>query len=56
MRISGGRKRALGTRATMTQDRNPRWSLDFVMDSCLTADGSVSWISTTTSPGNALAW
>jgi putative transposase len=30
----GGRKRALGTRAPMAvpQDRNLRWSLDFVMD------------------------
>jgi putative transposase len=30
----GGRKRALGTRAPVTipQDRNLRWSLDFVMD------------------------
>lgn len=34
MRKRGGRKRALGTLAPMTipQDQNPRWSLDFVMD------------------------
>ena len=34
VRKRGGRKRALGTRAPMTipQDRNLRWSLDFVMD------------------------
>jgi putative transposase len=34
VRRRGGRKRALGTRATMAvpQDRNLRWSLDFVMD------------------------
>ncbi len=34
MRKRGGRKRALGTRAPMTipQDRNLRWSLDFVAD------------------------
>ena len=35
VRKRGGRKRALGTRAPMTvpQDRNQRWSLDFVSDS-----------------------
>jgi len=34
VRKRGGRKRALGTRAPMAipQDRNLRWSLDFVMD------------------------
>ena len=34
VRKRGGRKRALGTRAPMTnpQDRNLRWSLDFVAD------------------------
>jgi len=34
VRRRGGRKRALGTRAPMAipQDRNLRWSLDFVMD------------------------
>ena len=34
VRKRGGRKRALGTRAPMTvpQDRNQRWSLDFVSD------------------------
>jgi putative transposase len=34
VRKRGGRKRALGTRAPMVipQDRNLRWSLDFVMD------------------------
>jgi putative transposase len=34
VRKRGGRKRALGTRATMTipQDPNQRWSLDFVSD------------------------
>ena len=34
MRKRGGRKRALGTRAPMTipQDRNLRWSIDFVAD------------------------
>lgn len=34
VRKRGGRKRALGTRAPMTnpQDQNLRWSLDFVMD------------------------
>lgn len=34
VRRRGGRKRALGTRATMAvpQDWNLRWSLDFVMD------------------------
>ena len=34
VRRRGGRKRALGTRAPMTipQDRNQRWSLDFVSD------------------------
>jgi putative transposase len=34
VRKRGGRKRALGTRAPMgvPQDRNPRWSLDFVAD------------------------
>ena len=34
MRKRGGRKRALGTRAPMAvpQDRNLRWSLDFVAD------------------------
>jgi putative transposase len=34
VRKRGGRKRALGTRAPMSipQDRNLRWSLDFVMD------------------------
>ena len=34
VRRRGGRKRALGTRAPMTipQDRNLRWSLDFVAD------------------------
>ena len=34
VRKRGGRKRALGTRAPMAvpQDRNLRWSLDFVAD------------------------
>src|SRR5580704_16960551 len=34
VRKRGGRKRALGTRAPMTipQDKNQRWSLDFVSD------------------------
>ena len=37
VRKRGGRKRALGTRAPMTipQDRNQRWSLDFVSDALI---------------------
>lgn len=37
VRKRGGRKRALGTRAPMTipQDRNQRWSLDFVSDTLI---------------------
>lgn len=37
VRKRGGRKRALGTRAPMAvpQDRNLRWSLDFVMDTLM---------------------
>jgi putative transposase len=40
----GGRKRALGTRAPMAipQDRNLRWSLDFVLDKLLAAGASAS--------------
>jgi putative transposase len=39
VRKRGGRKRALGTRAPMAipQDRNLRWSLDFVMDTLVSS-------------------
>ena len=55
VRKRGGRKRALGTRAPMAvpQDRNLRWSLDFVAD-MLGADGaSASSRWSMTSPENA---
>jgi hypothetical protein len=57
VRKRGGRKRALCTRAPMAipQDRNLRWSLDFVMDTSVTgASASSPW--STTSPGNAWTW
>jgi putative transposase len=58
VRKRGGRKRALGTRAPMAipQDRNLRWSLDFVMDTRSVAGASESSPWSMTAPGNAWAW
>src|SRR4029077_20671570 len=52
VRKRGGRKRALGTRAprAIPQDRNLRWSLDFVADTLVSGRWSM------TSRGNASGW
>ena len=58
VRKRGGRKRALGTRAPMAipQDRNLRWSLDFVMDTLVSGRRFRILPWSMTALGNALAW
>ena len=58
VRKRGGRKRALGTRAPMAipQDRNLRWSLDFVMDTLVSGRRFRILTWSMTSPGSASAW
>jgi len=55
VRRRGGRKRAIGTRAPMTlpQQRNQRWSLDFVSDTLSDGRRFRVLVVVTTSPVNA---
>jgi hypothetical protein len=55
VRRQGGRKRALGMRASMTvpQALNQRWSLEWPPTSRTTGEGSGGWWSSTSSAGSA---
>ena len=58
VRRRGGRKRALGTRAPMAipQDRNLRWSLDFVSDTLVSGRRFRILTWSMTSPESAWGW